>query len=62
MSKNNYFCSSDNFIISKMQHNKPFNLFDFGLKKAGKIKIYDEHIVSHFLHTQGTNFEENLIL
>ena len=73
MSKNNYFCSSDNSIISKMQHNKPFNLFDFGLKKAGKIKIYDEQsldsdgniipfetqmaIVSHFLHTQGTNFE-----
>ena len=49
-----------------------FNLFDFGLKKAGKIHIYDESsldsdgniipfetqmaIVSHFLQTEGSKF------
>jgi len=53
--------------------NKSFNLFDFGLKKAGKIQLYDEHsldsegniipfetqaaIVSHYLQNEDTEFE-----
>ena len=57
-----------------MKDEKAFNLFDFGLKKAGKIHIYDESsldsegniipfetqmaIVSHFLQTDGTKFSK----
>ena len=53
--------------------NKAFNLFDFGLKKAGKIQLFDEHsldtegniipfetqaaIVSHYLQNEDTEFE-----
>lgn len=55
-----------------MKDNKAFNLFDFGLKKAGKIQIYDENsldengniipfetqvaIASHYLQTKGTKY------
>ena len=54
--------------------NKSFNLFDFGLKKAGKIQLFDENsldsegniipfetqaaIVSHFLQNEGSEFDE----
>ena len=54
--------------------NQEFNLFDFGLKKAGKIRLFDEHsldsegniipfdtqaaIVSHYLHTIGTKYNK----
>lgn len=57
-----------------MKDNKAFNLFDFGLKKAGKIQIYDENsldiegniipfetqaaIVSHYLQNEGSEFDE----
>ncbi len=53
--------------------NKSFNLFDFGLKKAGKIQLFDEHsldsegniipfetqaaIVSHYLQNEDTEFD-----
>ena len=53
---------------------KAFNLFDFGLKKGGKIQLYGDSsldsdgniisfetqmaIVSHFLHTDGSKFSE----
>jgi len=50
-----------------------FNLFDFGLKKAGKVQIFDENsldsegniipfetqvaVLSHYLQLEGTIFE-----
>ena len=57
-----------------MKDEKAFNLFDFGLKKAGKIHLYNDSsldsdgniipfetqmvIVSHFLQTDGTVFSQ----
>lgn len=57
-----------------MIHNKAFNLYDFGLKKAGKIQVFDEHsldsegniipfetqaaIVSHYLQNEGSEYDE----
>lgn len=57
-----------------MKGSKAFNLFDFGLKKAGKIQIYDKSsldadgniipfetqmaIVSHFLQTADTEYQK----
>ncbi len=55
-----------------MKDNRAFNLFDFGLKKAGKIQLFDENsldedgniipfetqvaIASHYLQTEGTKY------
>ncbi|MBQ3362585.1 MAG: DNA (cytosine-5-)-methyltransferase [Muribaculaceae bacterium] len=57
-----------------MSQDKAFNLFDFGLKKAGKIQLFDEAsldsegniipfetqaaIVSHYLQNEGTEFDQ----
>lgn len=54
--------------------NNAFNLFDFGLQKAGKIQLFDENsldsegniipyetqaaIVSHYIQNEGTEYEE----
>lgn len=54
---------------------KAFNLFDFGLKKAGRIQLFDENsldsegniipfemqtaIVSHYLQNEGTDYDES---
>lgn len=60
--------------IFEMIQNKAFNLYDFGLKKAGKIQVFDEHsldsegniipfetqaaIVSHYLQNEGSEYDE----
>ena len=57
-----------------MNTEKAFNLFEFGLKRAGKIQLFDENsldaegniipfetqaaIVSHYLQNEGTEFDE----
>jgi DNA (cytosine-5)-methyltransferase 1 len=58
----------------KALDNKAFNLFDLGLKKAGKVRLFDENaldedgnlidfetqvaIVSHYLQTKGTKYSK----
>lgn len=58
-----------------MKKSKAFNLFDLGLKKAGKIQLFDENsldlegniipfetqaaIVSHFLQNEGADYDES---
>lgn len=58
----------------KALDNKAFNLFDLGLKKAGKVRLFDQNaldedgnlidfetqvaIVSHYLHTKGTKYSK----
>ena len=63
-----------NDITSIMSQEKAFNLFDFGLKKAGKIQLFDENsldsegniipfetqaaIVSHYLQNENSEYDE----
>lgn len=58
----------------KALDNKAFDLFDLGLKKAGKVRLFDQNaldddgnlidfetqvaIVSHYIHTKGTKFSK----
>ena len=58
----------------KALHNRAFNLFDLGLKKAGRVRLFDENaldddgnlidfgtqvaIVSHYLQTKGTKYSK----